>query len=101
VYQHFGYQLGSSCRTQINEGERIEKDQLKAGDLIFFKGRNSQSKYTGHVGIVVTNDQNGNIKFIHASISKGIKIDELDKSEYYKPRYITGLRIIKEDDKIQ
>ncbi|GHV23450.1 hypothetical protein FACS1894174_09270 [Bacteroidia bacterium] len=100
VYKHFGYQLGASCRDQINEGEKIDKELLKPGDLIFFKGRNSKSKYTGHVGIVVSNDQDGKIEFIHASINSGIKIDELDKSGYYKPRYITGLRIIKEENKL-
>ncbi|MDR3060813.1 MAG: C40 family peptidase [Dysgonamonadaceae bacterium] len=100
VYKHFGYELGASCRAQINDGEKIDKEQLKPGDLIFFKGRNSKSKYTGHVGIVVSNDQYGKIEFIHASTNKGIKIEELDKSEYYKSRYITGLRIIKEETKL-
>jgi hypothetical protein len=99
VYKHFGYQLGASCRVQINEGEKIDKEQLKPGDLIFFKGRNRQSKYTGHVGIVVSNDRYGKIEFIHASTNSGVKVEELDKSEYYKPRYITGLRIIKEENK--
>ncbi len=94
VYSHFGYQLGASCRDQILEGEKIDMTDLKPGDLIFFKGRNSKSTYTGHVGIVVSNEPEGNIEFIHASSNRGIKIEELEKSDYYKRRYITGLRIL-------
>ncbi len=97
VYGHFGYTLGASCRDQIEKGQKIGKDQLRPGDLIFFKGRNSKSNYTGHVGIVISNEPEGNIEFIHASCNRGIKIEELEKSDYYKLRYITGLRILKED----
>jgi len=36
----------------------------------------------------------GDSKFIHASTSKGIRIDSLNSS-YYKSRFVTGSRIIK------
>ncbi|MDR1369976.1 MAG: CapA family protein [Dysgonamonadaceae bacterium] len=100
VYKHFGYRLGASCREQINEGEKVDKENLKPGDLIFFKGRNSKAKYTGHVGIVISNESGSNLEFIHASGSRGIKIEELEKSDYYKLRYITGLRILKEGSRL-
>ncbi len=100
VYSHFGYQLGASCRDQILEGEKINKTELKPGDLIFFKGRNSKSKYTGHVGIVISNESEGNIEFIHASCNRGIKIEELEKSDYYQKRYITGLRVLKNENNL-
>ena len=99
VYKHFGYQLGASCTSQIVEGEKIDKTELKPGDLIFFKGRNAKSNYTGHVGIVVSNEPEGNLEFIHAC-NRGIIIEELEKSAYYMPRYITGLRILKEESSL-
>ena len=95
VFKNFGYSLNSSCITQVEQGIKIDKEELKKGDLIFFKGRNSKSNHIGHVGIVVSNDM-GNITFIHAC-NRGVIIDELNKSSYYKPRYVTGLRILEEN----
>ncbi|MDR2475714.1 MAG: CapA family protein, partial [Bacteroidales bacterium] len=43
VFKKFGYQLSTSCIAQVNEGQRIDAQRLKQGDLIFFKGRNLQS----------------------------------------------------------
>jgi cell wall-associated NlpC family hydrolase len=96
VFKNFGYRLSSSCTTQVKQGEQVEKTELKTGDLIFFKGRNAKSKRVGHVGIVLSNDERGNVTFIHAC-RRGVRIDELNKSGYYKPRYITGLRVLEEN----
>ncbi|MDL2224547.1 CapA family protein, partial [Bacteroidales bacterium OttesenSCG-928-M06] len=93
VFEKFGYRLGPACISQINQGTKVDKDNLKAGDLIFFKGRNAKSSRVGHVGIVVENDGSGNLKFIHAS-RRGVIIDNLNTSAYYKPRYVTGLRVL-------
>jgi cell wall-associated NlpC family hydrolase len=94
VFNNFGYKLSSGCVEQVNQGAKIDKEQLQTGDLIFFKGRNVKSSRVGHVGIVVSNDK-GNITFIHAC-NRGVIIENLNKSEYYKPRYVTGCRIIEE-----
>ncbi|MDR2139362.1 MAG: CapA family protein [Tannerella sp.] len=96
VFGKFGYLLSPSCVTQVKQGTQVMKEELKTGDLIFFKGRNAASSRVGHVGIVVSNDANGNIVFIHAC-RRGVKMEELNKSPYYKPRYVTGLRILKEN----
>lgn len=98
VFKNFGYSLNGSCVTQINQGIKIDKNELKTGDLIFFKGRNSKSSRVGHVGIVISNEGGGNVKFIHASSKRGIRIDELSKSAYYKARYVTGLRVLEENE---
>ncbi len=92
VFKHFGYDLNAGCTSQIHQGTKIKKEDLETGDLIFFKGRNAKSSRVGHVGIVVSND-NGKISFIHACY-RGVIIEELEKSAYYKPRYVTGLRVI-------
>ncbi|GHT45856.1 hypothetical protein AGMMS49965_23080 [Bacteroidia bacterium] len=94
VFKNFGYQLGASCMAQIEQGEAIALEELKTGDLLFFKGRNNKSKRVGHVGIVMSNDENGNVTFIHAC-RRGVSVDELSKSTYYKSRYVTGLRVLK------
>ncbi|MCC8147241.1 MAG: CapA family protein [Bacteroidales bacterium] len=93
VFKNFGYQLGAACVSQVNQGVKVGKEELKKGDLIFFKGRNAKSSRVGHVGIVVENDGAGNLMFIHAS-RRGVIIENLNASAYYKPRYVTGLRVL-------
>jgi poly-gamma-glutamate capsule biosynthesis protein CapA/YwtB (metallophosphatase superfamily)/cell wall-associated NlpC family hydrolase len=93
VFGNFGYEIGANCISQIRQGMKVMMDELRTGDLIFFKGRNSKSNKAGHVGIVISKDENGNVQFIHAC-RRGVTIDELNKSSYYKRRYITGLRIL-------
>ena len=97
VFKNFGFTLSRSCINQVNEGTLVAQNDLKKGDLIFFKGRSLKSKHVGHVGIVISNEGNDEITFIHASCRKGVTIDKLD-SKYYKTRYITGLRVLSEDE---
>lgn len=55
---------------------------LKEGDLIFFR-LPRPSDY--HVGIYL-----GNLKFIHATTSKGVRIDDLTQPYYQKSYYRGG-----------
>lgn len=96
VFRQFGYELGSSSRDQFNDGTPVERRELREGDLVFFTGRNSRSKTVGHVGIVVTADnEKGTFKFIHASTSGGIQID--GSEGYYKHRFLGARRIIENE----
>lgn len=92
VYHQFGYNISPASRAQYLEGEAVKRNELRKGDLVFFTSRNS-GKNVGHVGIVVSADnETGNFKFIHASI-KGVKISDFEG--YYVNRYIGARRIIK------
>lgn len=94
VYRQFGYELSPSSRAQYGQGEKVEKGDLRPGDLVFFTGR-SLRRGVGHVGIVVKADnETGNFSFIHASSSKGITISTNDA--YYGRRYIGARRVINE-----
>lgn len=95
VYRQFGYTLGASSRDQYKNGEQVEKGDLRPGDLVFFKGRNSQGAI-GHVGIVVSADNEHNtFSFIHSATSGGIQIDR-STAPYYSKRYVGARRIITE-----
>lgn len=93
VFRQFGYSLGASSGDQYNQGEKVDLKDLRIGDLVFFTGRNRRSGRVGHVGIVVSADnEKGTFKFIHASTSQGIKIDS--NTGYYDGRYLGARRVI-------
>ena len=82
VYDHFNVKLPRIAKDQTAEGTVVSKDDLQAGDLIFF----GSSIY--HVGIYV-----GDGKFIHSpKPGSAIKIAELK----YMPGYNTARRIASE-----
>ncbi|CAA7385959.1 C40 family peptidase [Chryseobacterium fistulae] len=87
-----GLNLPRVAASQAQEGEKIAKEDLQKGDLIFF----SHGKRISHVGIVEHVSENGEIKFIHAATSKGVMISSLDDS-YWGPKYRFGKRIINEN----
>lgn len=91
VYRQFGYNLSPASRMQYTQGTPVDRKELRKGDLVFFTSRNS-GKNVGHVGIVVSADnETGHFKFIHASI-RGVKISDFEG--YYVNRYIGAKRII-------
>ncbi|MBQ5723984.1 MAG: C40 family peptidase [Muribaculaceae bacterium] len=93
IYKQFGYTISPSSRHQYTEGTPVSRKELRKGDLVFFTSRSS-GKNVGHVGIVVTaNNETGEFTFIHASL-KGVKVSECEG--YYERRYVGAKRIITE-----
>src|SRR5471032_2538772 len=68
---------------QIKGGQKVSKDNLKPGDLVFFKTRPD----TRHVGVYI-----GDHQFIHASRLQGVTISSLD-NEYWVEHYETARRL--------
>ncbi len=94
VFRQFGFSLNASSSAQYGQGEKIERDEISAGDLLFFTGRNSRSGRVGHVGIAIGNNpETGEVTFIHAAISGGIRIDRIS-APYYSARYIGARRVM-------
>lgn len=94
VFREFGYTLGASSADQYSVGAKIERDEISCGDLLFFTGRNSRSGRVGHVGIAISNDPaTGEITFIHAAISGGIRIDRIS-APYYSARFLGARRVL-------
>lgn len=90
VYKNFGYNLSRSSSAQANNGTKVEKSDIKPGDILIFK--NQALTKIGHVGIYI-----GDNKMIHASEpGVGVTITDLDARGYnYNKRYVTARRIIK------
>lgn len=82
----FNTVIGGNSRSIFGMVNQIEdKDELKEGDLVFFKIR---SQSITHVGIYI-----GNNKFAHASSSKGVMISNLEEN-YWKRYYYKGGRLL-------
>ena len=91
-----GINLPRISSAQAQEGERVEREQLEKGDLLFFQTRGSR---ISHVGIVQEITQEGEIKFIHASTSKGVTISSLNE-KYWGLRFRFAKTILT-NEKIQ
>lgn len=83
----YGFTLPRTAREQYKVSERIKKENLQEGDLVFFNTRGGVS----HVGVYLSND-----RFVHASSSQGVTISDLNDS-YYASRYIGAGRMPLDD----
>ena len=76
----FGKELSGTSSSIYNQCKKVSKEELKEGDLVFFK---IESKDISHIGIYLQNN-----KFVHATTKAGIIINDLGE-DYYK-KYFTG-----------
>ncbi len=92
IFNSYNITLPHSSYEQSKLGTIVNRnrEEAKKGDLIFFK-TNSKSKIN-HVGMVIeVNDDE--IKFIHASTSKGVIISST-KEPYYERTFVQINRIL-------
>ena len=94
VYSQFDINLPASSSSYDNVGKKVRLEDAQVGDVICFTGRNSRSGRTGHVGIIVENNPNEPIKFIHAASGSRRQITySTMESGYYKVRFRSVRRI--------
>lgn len=87
VFAQNGYKIPRLADDQYTLGKRTNStSQLEKGDLVFF---DTDGTGVSHCGIYLGDNQ-----FIHASSSKGIRVDDLNNS-YWKLRYYGGKHIVK------
>jgi lipoprotein Spr len=75
----YGIAVPRTSQEQYQQSQRIKKDELKEGDLVFFKTQ--RRKGISHVGVYLRNN-----RFVHASTSSGVMISDL-REEYFSRRY--------------
>jgi cell wall-associated NlpC family hydrolase len=94
IFTAFKYEnvlLPRISRDMAKSGKEIKLNNINIGDLLFFKTKAKQGKIN-HVGLVVSIN-NKNIKFIHATTSKGVITSTLNEP-YWKNAFVKARRVL-------
>lgn len=92
VFKNFDISIPRASWQQFTVGVPVNKEEIKKGDLLFFKGPKSAT--VGHVGIAIT-DHEDKLVFIHSSSGgggRGVTVDSLSQP-HYAARYLGARRI--------
>ncbi len=85
VFARHGTSLPREVRTQFEEGQEIDLQEVEPGDLVFFQ---TVSRGASHVGIAV-----GDGRFIHAPSSRGVVRVEPYTAAYWSRRFVGARRL--------
>lgn len=91
VFEENSTKIPRRSEDQSNVGKEISIREVKPGDLVFFATAGG-SRVT-HVGIVHDIGNDGEVKFIHASTSKGVIISSLNE-KYWNNAYLFARRVL-------
>lgn len=86
VFERNGISLPRTADSQFEVGRPVKQSDLEPGDLVFFE---TYAIGASHVGIYL-----GGGRFIHASSSDGVRVDDLGQ-DYYSARYIGARRLVR------
>lgn len=86
-----GVGIARSSRYQAKQGKAVDLDKAKTGDLVFFSKYGKGGRVT-HVALVVDNKEDG-VYIIH-STRRGIVVDNLTESKYWKPKILYAKDVI-------
>jgi hypothetical protein len=92
MFESVGAEVARNSRDLSRLGQKIPIDEVTKGDLVFFKGRNSNSKTVGHVAMVVEGSGDEMV-FLHASSSRGVVIDKISDTTYFRKRLLFAKRL--------
>jgi cell wall-associated NlpC family hydrolase len=85
VLSRYGRDLPRQTRDQFTAGVRVSRDQVRAGDLVFFS---TVAPGASHVGIALDEEE-----FVHAPSSRGVVRVERLATEYWRKRFVGARRI--------
>ena len=94
IYVAFGDEnvhLPRVSRDIAKKGRKIALSKVKKGDLLFFRTSNRR-KSINHVGLVVSHEK-GEIRFVHATSSKGVIVSLLSE-KYWKKAFVKATKIL-------
>ena len=89
VYKENGVAILGPSYKQAKQGRKKAMKELKEGDLVFFGSGNKVS----HVALV-TNVSRNKMEVIHSTSSRGVVVDDISNSKYWKKRYLFGRDVL-------
>jgi cell wall-associated NlpC family hydrolase len=89
VFDKFDIELSASSQAQATTGKKIPLSQAQSGDLLFFGKRGK----INHVALVLSNSSKG-IEVIHSTSSRGVLVENVSQSDYWKPRILFARDVI-------
>lgn len=91
ILGEFAVKVSASSATQSKQGKKIAFSNVQPGDLLFFGRRGAIQ----HVAMVVENTEEG-IYAVHSTCTRGIIVENINKSSYWKPRLLYARDVISE-----
>jgi cell wall-associated NlpC family hydrolase len=85
VLAQHGREVPRQTRDQFTAGRRVGRNDLQAGDLVFFS---TVAPGASHVGIALDDDE-----FVHAPSSRGVVRVERLTTEYWRSRFVGARRV--------
>lgn len=77
--------LPRTAQQQYSITKRINKEDLKAGDLVFFRYKATKRISGWHVGVYITSGF-----FVHSGSDRGVFVNNLEEPKYQKIYYSAG-----------
>jgi cell wall-associated NlpC family hydrolase len=90
-YSMVGVELPRSTTDQQYAGTPVKREEIQLGDLLFFTYPGGSR--ISHVGIVYEINGENDVVFIHASTSRGVRVDNL-YSEYWSKLFRRARRVL-------
>lgn len=87
VFGELGLAVPRSVGEQLATGERVNRNRLREGDVVFFA---IDGRSVSHVGIVVSDDT-----FVHAPSSRGRVREESLNLAYWRSRFAGARRFVR------
>ncbi len=87
IYRKQGISIPRTAFAQFQSGSKVDRSELKSGDLVFFDTQKHMTGRVNHVGIYIGNNQ-----FIHASSAKHKVVIGTLASGFYSNRFMGARR---------
>ncbi len=92
VFNHFNITVPRSSIDFTNVGETVPIDEARKGDIILFTGTNPLETNVGHMGLIVSNNEEG-LRFIHSTSGKAMGVTITPLNEQYRKRFVRVSRL--------
>ena len=86
VFDRHGVRLPRQAADQYEVGARVDRDDVRAGDLVFFS---TIASGASHVGVALGDDE-----FVHAPSERGVVRVERLSGSYWAQRWLGARRVI-------